>query len=584
MTKRTLAALAALLAFMAVLVAVPLATSETAEAHTKTVKRCSYDPFTNVQQCWTETVAHTHRVIPDNPPPDTSPKPEKCPTGTTGTPPNCSPIPPTNDPAPDPEDKECPAGTVGTPPNCETQPPPKCPAGQTGTWPNCKTPPKTCPAGQHSNGGAGKNCHSHSFTPPHCGTGTWSPGHGHTPVPLKPCPPPPKCPTGWTGTPPDCRIIQTVCPDGYSGTPPDCVKDVCPDGQTGTPPNCKKVEPPKCADGYSGSPPNCVKECATGNHPHGTTCHLDHDWSKIPCGTGSDIGTWAPHAGHTPRQRPQCGRENNDCSLSHPGLRFQHRHVMGANKNRGGGTMSSCHIASTSHCQGGQHEHVHGSQECHALGTAVENSTGTHSGWTDHCPTGQHSHEHSGSCHTATSEPAECAENYTYSYSTQKCELDTALRIFQRGTNLYIEGTGQVICTVVPGGAATKAANLILKGSSKVAKWIFKQTVEIALDHPCDQLWDEYQEHIKKELEFDPEQIEPEDADGDDASGDDESDSDADDDDSSDDDSGSDEDEDPEPTPGICDRDTSPTNPYKIGPSNTTPQQWADWWAWFDCP
>ncbi len=44
------------------------------------------------------------------------------------------------------------------------------------------------------------------------------------------------------------------------------------------------------------------------------------------------------------------------------------------------------------------------------------------------------------------------------------------------------------------------------------------------------------------------------------------------------------EDEDPEPTPGICDRNSAPTNPYKIGPSNTTPQQWADWWAWFDCP
>ena len=345
MTKRTLAALAALLAFMAVLVAVPLATSETAEAHTKTVKRCSYDPFTNVQQCWTETVAHTHRVIPDNPPPDTSPTtttttPPRCPAGTTGTPPNCSPIPPTNDPAPDPEDKECPAGTVGTPPNCKTQPPPECPAGQTGTWPNCKTPPKTCPAGQHSNGGAGKNCHSHSFTPPHCGTGTWSPGHGHTPVPLKPCPPPPRC--------------------------------------------------------------------ATGHHRHGNTCHLNHDWTNIPCGTG----TWAPHAGHTAKQRPPCPTTPPTTTTAppecpkqlgtHPHLdREQHRHVMGSQRNRGGDTLSACHLVDASHCPSGQHEHGHGSQECHALGQAVKNASGTHSGWTDHCASGEHSHEHSGSCHAA---------------------------------------------------------------------------------------------------------------------------------------------------------------------------------------
>ncbi|WP_420608502.1 hypothetical protein [Candidatus Poriferisodalis sp.] len=46
----------------------------------------------------------------------------------------------------------------------------------------------------------------------------------------------------------------------------------------------------------------------------------------------------------------------------------------------------------------------------------------------------------------------------------------------------------------------------------------------------------------------------------------------------------SEEGEDPEPTPGICDRNSAPTNPYKIGPSNTTPQQWTDWYAWFDGP
>ena len=63
MPKRTLAALGVVLALAAVLVVVP-ASTDTAEAHprTKTVQRCSYDPFAG-QQCWTETVSvsHVHR-------------------------------------------------------------------------------------------------------------------------------------------------------------------------------------------------------------------------------------------------------------------------------------------------------------------------------------------------------------------------------------------------------------------------------------------------------------------------------------------------------------------------------------------
>ncbi len=187
MSKRPLAALCALLALMAVLVAVPLATTETAEAHTKTVKRCSYDPFAG-SQCWYEKVAHTHRTIPDNPPPDTSPKPKKCPTGTTGTPPNCLPDPPDN--------------TNHVPVTTTTAPPPQCADGYSGTPPNCVKDttedegsgsdsdgsPKTCPAGQHSNGGAGKNCHAnHDYSNIPCGTGTWSPGHGHSSVSRPAC-------------------------------------------------------------------------------------------------------------------------------------------------------------------------------------------------------------------------------------------------------------------------------------------------------------------------------------------------------------------------------------------------------------
>jgi hypothetical protein len=68
-----------------------------------------------------------------------------CPSGTTGTPPNCT----TTSSCPTgsvgtPPNCACPAGSVGTPPNCA------CPAGTTGTPPNCQTPylppqpPLTC--------------------------------------------------------------------------------------------------------------------------------------------------------------------------------------------------------------------------------------------------------------------------------------------------------------------------------------------------------------------------------------------------------------------------------------------------------
>ncbi|MBP9715006.1 MAG: thrombospondin type 3 repeat-containing protein [Candidatus Pacebacteria bacterium] len=55
---------------------------------------------------------------------------EDCPYGTTGTPPNCTPIPPP--PLP------CGEGYTGTPPNCVPIPPPlTCGDGYTGTPPNC---------------------------------------------------------------------------------------------------------------------------------------------------------------------------------------------------------------------------------------------------------------------------------------------------------------------------------------------------------------------------------------------------------------------------------------------------------------
>ena len=197
MPKKTLAAALAAAVLLPLLVFVDLPAAE-AHEQTKTLRRCAYDPFAG-NQCWNETVnvAHTHRVIPDNPPPDTSPKPVRCPAGTTGTPPDCSPVPPDNTnrvtpttTAPPPptttttEPPKCPPGYTGTPPNCE---PPKCPPGWTGTPPNCQVPPPPCSWPKHSHG---DTCHGPHVPP--CGTGTWSPGHGHSPIQRPPCPTEPK--------------------------------------------------------------------------------------------------------------------------------------------------------------------------------------------------------------------------------------------------------------------------------------------------------------------------------------------------------------------------------------------------------
>ena len=62
--------------------------------------------------------------------------------------------------------------------------------------PTTTTQPKSCPSGQHSNGGAGKNCHAnHDYSKIPCGTGTWTPGHGHSAVKR------PACKNGGDGHP-----------------------------------------------------------------------------------------------------------------------------------------------------------------------------------------------------------------------------------------------------------------------------------------------------------------------------------------------------------------------------------------------
>ena len=457
MTKRTLAALAALLAFMAVLVAVPLATSDTAEAHTKTVKRCSYDPFTNQNQCWTETVAHTHRVIPDNPPPDTSPTTTAAPTTTTTAP-----------------------------------------------------PPKTCPPGQHSNGGAGKNCHSHSFTPP-CGTGTWSPGHGHTPIQKPPCPTTP--PTTTTTTEPP------KCPAGQVGTPPNCQPEKCPAGQTGTPPNCQTPPPPPCS---------------AGEHRHGNGgCDPDHE---PPCG----VGKWNPGHGHTLIDRPACTY---------------------ADASHATGPITYC--GTQSHTHKTRHFH-YGGNGCHP--TADAHPTGTTS--TDP----NDDEPKNGSSMTVSQIIEEFGSLLTCEWAADANDkLGLACDAITFATPVLISGVG---------GNTNEAE--ILRDAGAWAYCYRLRALPKRVTLACAGITivvDPLTDAIKKlsNIGADRGRIQPPDPDQTDNDNDGPPPTGT----TSPDDS---DDKDPEPTPGICDRNSAPTNPYKIGPSNTTPQQWADWWAWFDCP
>lgn len=65
------------------------------------------------------------------------------------------------------------------------------------------------------------------------------------------------CPTGTTGTYPDCTEERS-CPSGYTGTYPNCKRQrSCPTGTTGTYPNCEPIE--QCPTGYTGTYPDCTK-------------------------------------------------------------------------------------------------------------------------------------------------------------------------------------------------------------------------------------------------------------------------------------------------------------------------------------
>lgn len=184
--------------------------------------------------------------------------PKVCPSGTTGTYPNCKKITTKQCPSgttgkyPDckkittrqcPSDSvgkypncECRKGTYGEPGNCRRK---QCPKGTVGNWPNCENVVRNCPTGTH---------------------GTWPNCEANV------------CPKGTVGKWPDCSKPKR-CPKGTSGTWPNCEANVCPKGTYGQWPDCYKPggdTPKKCPKGTYGTPPNC-KRIGTGTAPN-TNC------------------------------------------------------------------------------------------------------------------------------------------------------------------------------------------------------------------------------------------------------------------------------------------------------------------------
>lgn len=71
------------------------------------------------------------------------------------------------------------------------------------------------------------------------------------------------CPTGQTGTPPNCVVTPTSCPTGYTGTQPNCIPPAaCVNGAV-NPPVCDYIPP--CANGATNYPGCSIFEpCANG--------------------------------------------------------------------------------------------------------------------------------------------------------------------------------------------------------------------------------------------------------------------------------------------------------------------------------
>lgn len=81
------------------------------------------------------------------------------------------------------------------------------------------------------------------------------------------------CPSGFTGTYPNCAGPDT-CPTGYTGAYPNCVGvQACPSGYTGMYPNCAGTQTGgSCPTGFTGTYPVCTGTTGgSGNCPTGFT-------------------------------------------------------------------------------------------------------------------------------------------------------------------------------------------------------------------------------------------------------------------------------------------------------------------------
>ena len=446
MPKRLTAALAALLTFAAVLAVVPFTSAEPADAHTKTTQRCDYDPISGQQfNCRRVPVSHRH----------TTPK---CPAGTTGTPPNCMPIPSDNTRSAGKTTK-CPAGTTGTPPDCQpipsdntrsaatpttaappppttTQPPPP----PTTTQP---PPPPQCvpPAHRYGNG-----CHTHGYDAP-CGTGLWVPHDGHTPQVRTPCPPPTTEPKDKepTACEPTQRVGQKVR---------ERHRHPITRNRGGADSGCHYVE---------------TSHCPAGQHEHGHGTGACHN---IGNSLASSV-SFNQHAGAT-----------HHCTTA-----GEHEHPHGS---------GNCHDADTIHCPDGQHGHDDGTwpKSCHAA-TPKDHHCQTDGGTPHWAAEATYQHKHDGlPCHPANVDncPAGQHEHTApgvfprvagcHNKDTQHNSGDLTLT-----QEIVHTATGEVVC-LAAGRGAGKAAQLVRKGAKWLSRMLTGQAVDFGVNQGCSELYD----------------------------------------------------------------------------------------------
>ncbi|WP_428117397.1 hypothetical protein [Candidatus Poriferisodalis sp.] len=451
-SKRTAAALAAMVVLLPLLVFVDPSPSA---AHEQTTQRCDYDPISGQSyNCRNVPVSHVHPPNHYSPPPDTSPSTTAAPPPTTAAPPPTTAAPPPTTAAPLPNHYSPPPDTsprpTTPPPNHYSPPPDTSPRPTTPppnhyspppdtsprptTPPTTTVPPTTQPPQCHwPNHSHGSTCHAHNLTPP-CGVGTWAPHSGHSPVTSPPCP----------TTPPN---------GGEDGDGGECAPTSYRPGGSG--PTVRDAEAHRHAMG-------------TQRNRNGATMSACHPVAQSHC--------------------------NEDW----------HEHVHGSqNCHQTYRRLSSSLSDQWHHCTNGQHEHEHNSGQCHHKDEV-------------HCEDGQHIHELTGrngnqvdgdlhrSCHDFGDHPwihEECGEGNHNHRGRMFPEIrgchneDTQHNSGEltRTDELLFWGTGEAVCFPA-GGAVVKAAKIVAKGASWLKKILASQsaqgTIEIGANIGCGALWD----------------------------------------------------------------------------------------------